>query len=44
MISDWVAEGGVTLENVLAETGLTPTPPQGSAPVQVLASGPGESA
>lgn len=43
MISDWVAEGGVTLDAVLAETGLTPTPPQGSAPVQVLASGPGES-
>lgn len=43
MISDWVAEGGVTLEQVLADTELTPTPPRGSAPVQVLASGPGES-
>ena len=43
MISDWVAEGGVTLDQVLAETGLTPTAPQGSVPVQVLASGPGES-
>lgn len=42
MISDWVAEGGVTLEEVLAETGLVPTAPQGVAPVQVLASGPGE--
>ena len=43
MISDWVAEGGVTLEDVLPETGLVPVAPQGSAPVQVLASGPGES-
>lgn len=43
MISDWVAEGGVTLETVVAETGLTPTAPQGQVPVQVLASGPGES-
>lgn len=43
MISDWVAEGGVTLEQVLAETGLTPSAPQGAVPVQVLASGPGES-
>jgi cardiolipin synthase len=43
MISDWVAEGGVTLEAVVAETGLMPTPPHGSAAVQVLASGPGES-
>lgn len=43
MISDWVAEGGVTLENVLAETGLVPVAPKGSVSVQVLASGPGES-
>ena len=43
MISDWVAEGGVTLEQVLTETGLAPTSAQGAAPVQVLASGPGES-
>lgn len=43
MISDWVAEGGVTLENVLAETGLVPAAPKGSVSVQVLASGPGES-
>lgn len=43
MISDWVAEGGVTLEQVLAETALAPSSPQGSVPVQVLASGPGES-
>lgn len=43
MISDWVAEGGVRLEDVLIETGLAPTPPRGPAPVQVLASGPGES-
>jgi cardiolipin synthase len=43
MISDFVAEGGVTLEAVLAATGLTPSAPQGSVPVQVLASGPGES-
>jgi cardiolipin synthase len=43
MISDWVAEGGVTLEQVVADTGLKPTPPAGDSPVQVLASGPGES-
>lgn len=43
MISDWVAEGGVTLDQVLAQTGLAPTPARGPAPVQVLASGPGES-
>ena len=43
MISDWVAEGGVTQEQVLAETGLVPSQPQGPVPVQVLASGPGES-
>ncbi|MCA3559509.1 MAG: cardiolipin synthase [Aestuariivirga sp.] len=43
MISDWVAEGGVTLEQVVAETGLEPAPPQGSSSIQVLASGPGES-
>ena len=43
MISDWVAEGGVTLDQVLAETGLAPTSAEGTAPVQVLASGPGES-
>lgn len=43
MISDWVAEGGVTLEQVLAETGLAPCSAQGQVPVQVLASGPGES-
>jgi len=43
MISDWVAEGGVTLEEVLAETGITPSTGTGQAPVQVLASGPGES-
>lgn len=43
MISDWVAEGGVTLEDVLAETGLVPAAPKGSVSVQVLASGPGES-
>ncbi|PZF75519.1 cardiolipin synthase [Aestuariivirga litoralis] len=43
MISDWVAEGGVTLEQVLAATGLAPSSARGQAPVQVLASGPGES-
>lgn len=43
MITDWVAEGGVALDKVLAETGLAPTSAQGSAAVQVLASGPGES-
>lgn len=43
MISDWVAEGGVTLEQVLEQTRLKPMPGEGQAPVQVLASGPGES-
>lgn len=43
MISDWVAEGGVTLDQVLAETELNPSQPEGSSAVQVLASGPGES-
>ncbi|MCA3554812.1 cardiolipin synthase [Aestuariivirga sp.] len=43
MISDWVAEGGVTPEQVVAETGLEPAAPQGLASVQVLASGPGQS-
>ena len=43
MISDWVAEGGVTLQQVLAETALVPTQARGGTPVQVLASGPGES-
>ena len=43
MISDWVAEGGDSLDKVLAETALAPTPAEGSVPVQVLASGPGES-
>lgn len=40
MISDWVAEGGDNLDEVLAETALAPTPAEGSVPVQVLASGP----
>ncbi len=43
MISDWVAEGGDRLEDVVADTGIAPTGPVGQAPVQVLASGPGES-
>ena len=43
MISDWIAEGGVTRDQILAETELSPSPPEGSSPVQVLASGPGES-
>lgn len=43
MISDWVAEGGDSLTDVLAETRIVPQPPVGPTPVQVLASGPGES-
>jgi len=43
MISDWVAEGGDDLDRVLTDTGLAPGEAAGSAPVQVLASGPGES-
>ncbi|WP_421693381.1 cardiolipin synthase [Aestuariivirga sp.] len=43
MISDWVAEDGDELTQVLEETKLTPTPAMGEAAVQVLSSGPGES-
>ena len=43
MISDWVAERGDSLETVLAATGLALPPAAGTAPVQVISSGPGES-
>lgn len=43
MISDWVAEGGDSLSQVLRDTGIRPGAPAGGVPVQVLASGPGES-
>lgn len=43
MISDWVAEAGDDLGQVLRETAIAPTRPIGQVPVQVLASGPGES-
>ncbi|WP_395686271.1 cardiolipin synthase [Aestuariivirga sp.] len=42
MISDWLAEGGDDLEEVLAKTRIRPVSPVAAAPVQVLASGPGE--
>ncbi len=43
MISDWVAETGDELRQVLIDTGISPIRPDGPVPVQVLASGPGES-
>lgn len=43
MISDWVAETGDALKQVLIDTGITPVDAVGNVPVQVLASGPGES-
>ena len=43
MISDWIAEKGDRMEEVLAATGLSAAEPQGTSPVQVVASGPGES-
>lgn len=42
MISDWVAEGVDSLDDVMRRTGITPTPAMGNVPVQVLSSGPGE--
>ncbi|MFM8747761.1 MAG: cardiolipin synthase [Aestuariivirga sp.] len=42
MISDWVAEGGDSLDDVMSKTGIRPTPVAGAVPVQVLSSGPGE--
>lgn len=43
MIGDWIAETGDDLEGVVRDTRLTVADPQGGVPVQVLASGPGES-
>ena len=43
MIGDWVAERGDSLEEVVAATGLTLPQAAGDVPVQVIASGPGES-
>lgn len=42
MISDWVAEGGDSLDEVMRRTGVSPTPVMGNVPVQPLSSGPGE--
>jgi cardiolipin synthase len=42
MLSDWVAEGGDNLDEVLQRTGISPGPVMGGAAVQVLSSGPGE--
>ena len=43
MIGDWIAETGDDLEKVVQDTQLTVAEPRGDVPVQVLASGPGES-
>lgn len=43
MIGDWILETGESLEHVLAETQLGMVTPCGTADVQVLPSGPGES-
>jgi len=42
MISDWVAEGGDSLDEVMRKTGVAPAPVAGNVPLQVLSSGPGE--
>ena len=44
MISDWIAEGGDALPDLLAATRLSVAPRAGSVPVQVLPSGPGPGA
>ena len=41
MLSDWIAEQGDSLEELLHDTGIAAAPPRGTAPVQVMASGPG---
>jgi cardiolipin synthase len=43
MMGDWIAELGDDLDQVVQDTRLTVADPQGDVPVQVLASGPGES-
>jgi cardiolipin synthase len=43
MIGDWILESGEPLRSVLAQTQIHMTEPNGSADVQVLPSGPGES-
>ncbi len=43
MIGDWIAETGEVLDRVVQDTRLTVADPQGDVPVQVLASGPGQS-
>lgn len=42
MLSDWLAEGSDDLDDVLARTRIRPASPVGDSPVQVMASGPGE--
>ena len=42
-VSDWLAEGGDSLDAVLARTGFSAPDARGSAHVQVISSGPGES-
>ena len=44
MLSDWIAEGGDALPDLLAATKLSVAPRAGSVPVQVLPSGPGPGA
>lgn len=41
MLSDWIAEQGDSLEELLQLTGIVAAPERGTAPVQVMASGPG---
>ena len=43
MIGDWILESGEPLKSVIAQTQIQMTEPNGSADVQVLPSGPGES-
>jgi cardiolipin synthase len=42
MLSDWLAEGSDGIEQILRRTELKPAAPVADVPVQVLASGPGE--
>ncbi len=44
MIGDWILETGEPLKELVAQAGLQLTMPQGDADIQVIPSGPGESA
>jgi cardiolipin synthase len=43
VISDWIAERGGDLAQIIGQTKLAPAEPKGAVPVQVVSSGPGES-